>query len=132
MRSTLLLIIFFAAITSCSKKTVSEKTVASKPVIAAPTMMIVSDGSGKIYTPASKLPKEENLKPDYLQLSKGFTPQQQANLKARYNTVLPRVLYIATKSQLKSLKGVYYIYKTKFWYWKKEDGLFYLDEQYYN
>jgi hypothetical protein len=29
-------------------------------------------------------------------------------------------------------KGTYYVYKKKFWYWKKGDGYFYLDETYYN
>ncbi len=126
--------LFLAA--ACHKKSVPEKVEDPKPVVvpkpaAAPTVMVVSDGSGKIYTPQSKLPKGENLKPDYLQLSRGFTPQQKANLTARFGSVPPRVLYVNPKLHEKSQRGTYYIYKKQLWYWKKSDGLFYLDEQYY-
>lgn len=134
MKYILLFSSFFILLNACSKKTVPGKTEESKketkPALSAP-YMIVADGNGKIYTSASQLPQDENLKPDYLQISKGFTPQQQANLKARHQTLPPRVLYVNPDYQLKSQKGTYYIYKNKFWYWKKKDGLFYLDDVYY-
>lgn len=94
-------------------------------------VIVVADGYGRLITPQKNLPVDENIKYNSLQLSKGFTTQQRANLQARYKTVPPRVLYVAEKYRVNSLKGAYYIYKKKFWYWKKTDGLFYLDQKYY-
>jgi len=143
---------------SCSKKTVPAKPnavlenntanpTANSPVItdttavmvpadsstiaAVSNVMIVADGYGKLLTPPENLPDSSGIKYNSLQLSKGFTVQQRANLQARYNTVPPRVLYVPGKLSLTSLKGSYYIYKKKFWYWKKDDGLYYLDQKYY-
>jgi len=99
--------------------------------LAAPSAMIVIDGYGKILTPKAKLPPGSNVKADYSQIARSFTPQQIANLKARYKTVPPKILYVPDQYTLKSLKGTYCIYKKKFWYWKKEDGLFYIDQMYY-
>jgi len=93
--------------------------------------MIVMDGYGNIRTPQNRLPAEANIKSDYTRSVRGFTPNQIANLKFRYQTVPARILYVPDSYTLKSLRGVYCVYKKKFWYWKNEDGLFYLDETYY-
>lgn len=95
-----------------------------------PAAMIVIDGYGKILTPQSKLP-DQNIKPNYSQIARAFTPQEIANLKARHNMVPPKILYVPDQYALKTPRGTYAVYKKKFWYWKKEDGLFYLDEIYY-
>jgi len=100
------------------------------PAAPVPAAMIVIDGYGKILTPQSKLP-DQNIKPNYSQIARAFTPQEIANLKARHNTVPPKVLYVPDQYALKTPRGTYAVYKKKFWYWKKEDGLFYLDEIYY-
>jgi hypothetical protein len=147
----LLVCIFF----SCSKKTIPSKvlppandtvssinnypeaiihdsvTVDSVAAPLAATVMVVADGYGRLITSQQSLPADAAVKYNSLQLSKGFTTQQRANLQARYKTVPPRVLYVPEQYSLNSLKGNYYIYKKKFWYWKKADGLFYLDEKYY-
>jgi hypothetical protein len=156
--SRISLFIICVAVISCSKKTVPAKTietnprvveanpriiesnidtvkahtdtVASSPVVTTSAFLVVSDGYGKIITSRKNLPPDANVKFDYLQLSKGFTPQQQANLRARYKTIPPRVLYITPSYQSNSARGAYYIYK-KFWYWNKYDVLFYLDTKYY-
>jgi hypothetical protein len=99
--------------------------------VSANTIMIVSDGYGRLLTPQQNLPQDAGVKYNSLQLSKGFTAQQLANLQARYHTVPPRVLYVPQQAGLSSLKGNYYIFKKKFWYWKKSDGFYYLDEKYY-
>ena len=104
-------------------------TVPAKPL---PTAMIVIDGYGRILTPQQKLPKDAGIKPDYSKMARAFTPQQMANLKARFKTIPPKVLYVPEQYAIKSYKGTYCIYKKTFWYWKKEDGLFYLDENDYN
>lgn len=93
--------------------------------------MIVVDGNGRVLTPQEKLPQEANLKPDYTSLARGFTPEQKANLMYRFKTIPPRILYVSDAYTSKSLRGTYCVYKKKFWYWKKQDGLFYLDETYY-
>jgi hypothetical protein len=141
MKRIFLLFAYFFIITACSRKTVPSKTnetvetntdtVATSPVVTSSVFMIVSDGFGRIITSQKNLPPDANVKFDYLQLSKGFTPQQQANLKARYKTIPPRVLYISPQYELSSARGAYYIYRKKFWYWKRKDGLFYLDPKYY-
>jgi hypothetical protein len=116
-----------------SNKTISEPrpdSVVSTPVAPTASAMIVIDGYGKILTPQSKLP-DPNIKPDYSVIARAFTPQQIANLKARYNTVPPKILYVPDAYSQKTLRGIYAVYKKKFWYWKKDDGLFYLDEIYY-
>lgn len=100
-------------------------------VLSTARVMVIADGYGKLVTPQQNLPQDEGIKYNNLQLSKGFTTQQRANLQARYKTVPPRVLYVPQQYSLSSLKGNYYILKKKFWYWKKSDGLFYLDEKYY-
>lgn len=99
--------------------------------VASVNAMIVIDGNGRIITPKDKLPVEENLHPDYSTIARAFTPAQKANLTLRYKTIPPKIIYAPEVFTSKSLKGTYIIYKKKFWYWKKADGLFYLDETYY-
>jgi hypothetical protein len=113
-------------------KTTPEETdtVSSVPATPIPSAMIVIDGYGKVLTPADKLP-DPNIKPDYSKIARAFTPQEIANLKARYHFVPPKVLYVPDAYARQTLRGTYAVYKKKFWYWKKEDGLFYLDEIYY-
>ena len=92
---------------------------------------ILVDETGKIITSRSKLPAEIASKVDYKKITRSFTPDQRQNLIYRFKMVPPRVLFVPEKLASKSAKGTYCIYKKKFWYWKKEDGLFYLDETYY-
>ncbi|MFT4156216.1 hypothetical protein [Parafilimonas sp.] len=100
-------------------------------VITAARVLVIADGYGRLITPQQNLPQDTGISYNNLQLSKGFTTQQRANMQARYKTIPPRVLYVPQQYARSSLKGSYYIYNNKFWYWKKSDGLFYLDEKYY-
>lgn len=158
MKSCIFLLTTVLAFTACSKRSVPSKgsngtivnagsknssaanntnpansdTASGAPVTPpVPSAMIVIDGYGKVLTPKNKLPAGSNVKADYSTIARAFTPQQLANLKARYKTVPPKILYVPEQYSLKSLKGTYCIYKKKFWYWKKEDGLFYIDQMYY-
>ena len=155
MQKTVILITCIIAVVACNRKTIPPATthVVTTPVHAdtsanlppattrdtattvAPTVnaavLVVSDANGKIIVSEGGLPPDAGVTFDYLELSKGFTPQQKINLNTRYKMIPPRVLYVSKPYQLSSLRGVYYIYKKKFWYWKKKDGLFYLDEKYY-
>lgn len=93
--------------------------------------MIVIDEGGKIVTPADKLPEDIALKVDYKRIAKGFSLEQRKNLIYRFKMVPPKVLFVPANMSSKSARGTYVIYKKKFYYWRKDDGLFHLDETYY-
>ena len=93
--------------------------------------MIVIDEKGSVITSRDKLPAEIAGKVDYSKISRGYTPVQRQNLITRYKLVPPRVLFVPDQLASKSGRGTYIIYRKKFWYWKKEDGLFHIDETYY-
>ena len=109
----------------------AEATIDSVSVAPMALVMVVADGYGRLITSKERLPADAGIKYNALQLSKGFTAQERSNLQARYKTVPPRVLYVAEQYRKESFKGSYYIYRKKFWYWKKSDGLYYLDGKYY-
>jgi hypothetical protein len=93
--------------------------------------MVVIDGMGNIITPKEKLPEEIAAKADYRILSRAFTPNQRTNLIYRHKIVPPRILFVPENYIKTTTRGKYVVYRKKFWYWQKEDGLFYLDETYY-
>lgn len=130
IKNVAFLLLFFA-LSACHRKTIPANESAPTTPVAIHTAMIVVDGYGRILTPKSKLPADENINANYSKFAYPFSPNQIANLKFRYKTVPPKVLYIPKEYALQSLRGTYCIYKKKFWYWKKDDGLFYLDETYY-
>ncbi len=107
------------------------------PVTAAPVVknfsapMIVIDAGGKIITARENLPEDIGGKVKYAEIARAFTPVQRNNLIVRFKMVPPRVLFVPNELAKKTAKGSYIIYKKKFWYWKKEDGLFHLDDTYY-
>ncbi len=114
----------------------AEDSIVTAPVTApvvknfsAP--MVVIDAGGKIITSRENLPEDIGSKVKYSEIARAYTPIQKNNLIVRFKLVPPRVLYVPKELAQKSAKGSYIIYKKKFWYWKKEDGLFHLDETYY-
>jgi hypothetical protein len=98
---------------------------------AAFAPMIVIDEKGKVITSRDKLPEEVASKVNYPKISRGYTPAQRQNLIFRFKMVPPRVLFVPDNLATKNAKGTYVIYRKIFWYWKKEDGLFHIDETYY-
>ena len=160
MKRILLCLIIVLLVSSCSKKIhpVTTKT-SVKPGSPAPTTigttaapaaeinepvkapvvinksfaspMIVIDETGKIITSRNQLPEAIAAKVDYTKITRSFTPTQRQNLIYRFKIVPPRVLYVPENMVSKSARGYYCVYKKKFWYWQKEDGLFHLDETYY-
>ena len=144
---------------SCSKKTrptqseppprsTTNSTITTEPVTTTPVTetppseappaataamapMIVIDEKGGVVTPREKLPENIGVKVNYAKISRGYTPAQRQNLITRFKIVPPRVLYVPDQLASKSAKGSYVVYRKKFWYWKKEDGLFHIDETYY-
>lgn len=101
------------------------------PATAALAPMIVIDEKGNVITSRDKLPADIAPKVNYEKITRGYTPAQRQNLIYRFKIVPPRVLYVPDQYSSKNAKGTYVVYKKKFWYWKKADGLFHLDETYY-
>ncbi len=136
----LLYLILFASFTiiSCHKKAVPEKThdadsnAPSETTVSAaeekPTVMV--DGNGKVVN--SSVKTSSGTKVYSVAKARSFTPNQRQNLIYRYKTVPPKVLHVPDSQAKKNARGTYYVYKSKFWYWKKSDGYFHLDENYYN
>ena len=129
----LISLIFFIA---CSKRTIPAKTNNTTIVynnnnitntdssynktdsVAAPlsskvAFLVISNGYGKIINGQQALPADGNINFDELQLSKGFSAQQLTNLKTRYNTIPPRVLYVNPANQLNSARGSYFVFAKK-------------------
>jgi hypothetical protein len=93
--------------------------------------LVVIDDRGEIITPASGLPEDIAAKVNYRSIARAYTPDQRKNLIFRFKMVPPRVLYIPQHLASHSTRGTYCVFRKKFWYWQKEDGLFYIDETYY-
>ncbi len=118
---------------ACNRKTVPEKpthtatTEAPKP--AEETATVVVSGDGKVVNSTAK---SSSGKVYPVTQARSFTPNQKKNLTYRFKTIPPKVLHVPESLAKKNTQGTYYVYKNKFWYWKKGDGYFYLDENYYN
>lgn len=114
-----------------TETTVPPAVVTPAPSVTLSSPLIVIDGTGQIISSRDKLPAEIAAKVDYNAIARSFTPSQKQNLIFRFKMLPPRVLLIPDRFVSKSARGYYCVYKKKFWYWRKDDGLFYLDETYY-
>lgn len=93
---------------------------------------IIVDGYGKMVASANNLPPEKADKLDeYALKARGFSPEALKNLKARYNAIPPKVIFVPDGAAKEGSKGRYYVLRKKFYYWQKPDGYFHLDEIYY-
>ena len=103
---------------------------AAKNYLSEPAVVI--DSRGHLMIDTLNLPPTVSHNLDSLNQSiRAFTPDQAKNLAYRFKQIPPRVLYVPDSLAKKGRKGFYYKYNNKFWYWKKADGYFYLDENYY-
>lgn len=94
--------------------------------------VVVIDSRGNLLIDTLNLPPTVSHNLDSLnQTIRAFTPDQAKNLAYRFKQIPPRVLFVPDNLAKKGRKGFYYKYNDKFWYWKKADGYFYLDENYY-
>jgi hypothetical protein len=105
-------------------------SVTSAPATVYTKPFIIVDGKGNMLS-------SRNLPPDApkklsVEEARAFTPAQTKNLAFRYKYIPPRILYVPSNIAKTSSRGTYYIYNKKFYYWKKPNGYFYLDENYYN
>jgi len=94
--------------------------------------IVIVDSKGRILVTPDKLPDGVSKDMEALKASRAFTPAQVQNLAFRYKYIPPRIIYVPDQLMKTNPKGSYYIFRQKFWYWKKPDGFFYLDENYYN
>jgi len=108
----------------------ADNLAAATHYLAEPVVVI--DSRGKLLIDSLNLPPTVSHNLDSLNQSiRAFTPDQAKNLAYRFKQIPPRVLFVPDNLAKKGRKGYYYKYNDKFWYWKKADGYFYLDENYY-
>ncbi|WP_288072054.1 hypothetical protein [Hydrotalea sp.] len=131
MKPIIALVLVMLSFQACTYKTNPVKTPPRPAAPSAPAAFIVVDGMGNILTPKDRFPLAIGQQVNYTQITRAFTPNQRKNLLYRFNSIPPKIIYVAPAYTLHSLKGTYCIYKKKFWYWQHSNGLFYLDETYY-
>lgn len=147
-------LLFLCVATSCHRRTVaassannsrnepvkpllteSEAASGEMPVTTAPAVatrpVIIVDARGNFAVTDSTLPA--NASKDILDPSnaRAYTPAQTKTLAYRFGKVPPKILFVPDKLAKKSAKGTYYVLDKKFWYWKKSNGYFYIDENYF-
>jgi len=116
-------------------KPLLDSTEASTVMPTVPTVVakpiIVVDAHGNFAV------KEEDLPPDASKSimsnsnARAYTPAELKTLSYRYKQIPPRIMYVPAELQKKNSRGTYYVFAKKYWYWKKPNGYFYLDENYY-
>lgn len=123
-------------ISSCHRKHIPEATNTTteeiKPVAPVYTRpVIIVDARGNFTVTETTLPagaSKEILNPAN---ARAYTPAQTKTLAYRFGKVPPRILYVPASLEKKSAKGTYYVLEKKFWFWKKSNGYFYIDENYF-
>ncbi len=94
--------------------------------------LVIVDSHGNILVTEKTLPPGASASILNIKNARGFTPEQINKLAYRFKTIPPKILYVPPSLVKTSSRGTYYVYNKKFWFWKKQDGYFYLDETYYN
>lgn len=122
-------IIFF---TSCHRHTIPAAASNSTPASVYTNPVIIADAHGNIVATAKDLPPTADKSILNIENARAYTPEQTKNLAYRYKYIPPKILFVPDALTKTSNRGTYYVYKTKFWYWKKSNGYFYLDETYYD
>ncbi len=150
------LLILFCIVTSCHRRTVAargntrDNNGEVKPLLSANEAsggavftpvapvapvtikpVIIVDARGNFAVTDSTLPagaSKDILDPSN---ARAYTPAQTKTLAYRFGKVPPRILYVSNSLAKKSAKGTYYVLDKKFWYWKKSNGYFYIDENYF-
>ena len=124
-------IVLMTVISSCHRHTVAAAPVTSNASVYVKPIIII-DAHGNIVASPGDLPPTADKTILNTENARGYTPDQTKNLAYRYKYIPPKVLYIPDALTKTTSRGTYYVYRSKFWYWKKANGYFYLDETYYN
>ncbi len=114
-----------------SAEATGATTIPATPMVAAKPIIIV-DARGNFAVSAKDLPPDASRSIMNNSNARAYTPAQLKTLTVRFKQIPPRILYVPVKLQKKNSRGTYYVLLKKFYYWKKSDGYFYLDENYYN
>ena len=129
-------VVMSVAISSCHRRSVPEssttKTEDTKPVTPVYTHpVIIVDARGNFAVTEATLPTDASK--DILNPvnARAYTPAQTKTMAYRFGKVPPRILYVPVSLQKKSARGTYYVLDKKFWYWRKSNGYFYIDENYF-
>jgi hypothetical protein len=101
------------------------------PVTTNEKILVILDKGGRLAVSSKSVPPYVLANTKVLPVSTPLTATQRSNLLARHHVLVPLALYVPDAFAIKSAKGDYYRYLSKFWYWKKADGFFHLDEVYY-
>lgn len=127
------------AVTSCHRRhipessstttTTTEETTPVAPVYTKP--VIIVDARGNFAVTEATLPADASKDILNPANARAYTPAQTKTLAYRFGKVPPRILYVPVSIAKKSAKGTYYVLDKKFWYWKKSNGYFYIDENYF-
>jgi hypothetical protein len=106
--------------------------------MAAPTApvpmarpIIIVDAHGNFAVTDKDLPPDASKSILSSANARAYTPTELKTLSYRYKQIPPRILYVPAELQKKNSRGTYYVFMKKYWYWKKPNGYFYLDENYY-
>ncbi len=112
----------------------TETEASGEPVVTAPVYtspLVVVDARGDFAVTDSTLPADASKDILNPANARAYTPAQTKTLAYRFGKVPPRILYVPVSLAKKSAKGTYYVLDKKFWYWKKSNGYFYIDENYF-
>ncbi|RXK83193.1 hypothetical protein [Filimonas effusa] len=101
------------------------------PITTNEKILVILDKGGRLAVSSKSVPPYVLANNKVLPANAPITATQRSNMLARHHVLLPLALYVPDAKASKSAKGDYYRYQNKFWYWKKADGFFYLDDIYY-
>ena len=161
MRSLPFLLLFVIVSVGCHRKmhtgaaTTTTTTTTTKPHASEPVKPLLDSAEATGDSVASTVPvpmarpliivdshgnfavTEKDLPPDASKSilsnanARAYTPAELKTLSYRYKQIPPRIMYVPAELQKKNSRGTYYVFAKKYWYWKKDNGYFYLDENYY-
>lgn len=94
-------------------------------------VLIILDKGGRLTYTNKNVPSYVLAANKSLPANQPVSATHRSNMLARHKTLPPQALYVPDAIASKSSKGQYYKYQSKFWYWKKGNGFYYLDETYY-
>ena len=132
-RSVLRLLVYSVLFGACSHRVIpaTSKTYPGRVYLDPERPLVIIDGKGNLLVNKKELPAGASSSILQLGNARAFSPEQIKRLAYRFKTIPPKVLYVPPALTEKSPRGIYYVYQSRFWFWKQQDGYFYLDPNYY-
>lgn len=94
-------------------------------------LLVILDKGGRLNYSSKNVPSYVLAANKALPANQPISAVQRSNLLSRQKVLLPLALYVPEAMASRTSKGQYYKYQNKYWYWKKSNGFYYLDEVYY-